>query len=155
MPKTAVRTKEKGNPQSVTILPKNKAVAKKSNAMPARTIKELEAGEANEGEAKSLRGAINGRLTTVEQEVVGSNYSRGNFNEANWEDAQGFRLFVDFWFPTCKAAIDYPDSKEQYEFKVALFKKLKVPYVGVLPGEPLNVETARQQLKAQGATILI
>jgi hypothetical protein len=149
MPATKIR--EAGKPATKTI--RAKAPAPKGPAAPAKTPADWKNEEANETESRSYRGAVRAQPVTPEQCVVNDNYSIGNWSHPSWVDEDENRLTVSLWFPTQKAAIDYPEDEAERNTKVEVFKKLKVAYVGVLPGEPLKVDEARKQLIAQGAKI--
>ncbi len=151
--KAAKRIKESGIPTTKTIRAKDKDIASKSAKMPARTKEDWKREEENEKESRSMRGAIGGAPETIEQMVAGDNYSKANWGDPAWKSEGGRQLVVSFWFPTQRCAIDYPNSEEELKSKKAAFKKAKVAYVGVLPGQPLKVDEARAQLKAQGAKI--
>jgi len=142
-------TREAGMPAERIL----RAKAPKQAKRPARSTKDWKDEEENEGASRSLRGPQGGHPLSPEQIVVGDNYSIGNWGAPNWLDDEGNRLTVAIWFPTQNAAIDYPEDEDELKVKRAVFKKLKVPYVGVLPGQPLQVEEARKQLRAQGARI--
>lgn len=157
MAATATKTRKTpaGQPAALTIPAKDPAKAKATKQRPARSTKDWKDEEANEQDGKSHRGYAGARLETVEQTVVGDNYSISNWGHPTWVDDDGARLSVSFWYPTQKAAIDYPDTQDELDTKIKVFKKLKVAYIGVLPGEPLRVEDARESLKEQGADIHI
>jgi hypothetical protein len=147
----ATRSREAGAPAHRTI--KAKQPKSKAPQPPARTPKDWKDEERNEDEGRSVRGAQGGKAVTPEQIVVGDNYSIGNWGLPTWQDDDGNRLIVSYWFPTQKVAIDYPYTKAELKTKEAVFKKLKVAYIGVLPGEPLEIDKAQAELRKQGAKI--
>lgn len=121
---------------------------------PAKSAKDWKEEEENESTPVNLRGNAGGKPNTIEQELVGSNYSIGNWGHPDWKDGEN-RFSVTFWFPAVKAAVDYPDSEEEAEAKAAVLKKLKVPYLAILPGQPIQMEEGRRLLLAQGAKISV
>lgn len=147
------RTKEAGRPAARVLPAKSPAKAAATRNAPARSTKDWKDEEANEGQAKSHRGPAGGPVSTPEEAVAGDNYHIANWSDPAWIDDAGERLTVSLWFPTQRVALDYPEDEAERNTKIAVFKKLKVPYVGVLPGQPLKVDEARKQLLAQGAKI--
>lgn len=144
--------------KSVPGLPAEKIVkakaAKAEEKKPATSVKDWKQEEENEGESKSVRGTVGGKLLTIEQEVVGSNYSKSNWDDSAWLVPEtGQRMTVSYYFPSAKAIIDYPRTHEEARIKTAAFKALKVPYIAVLEGEPLDINEARASLRAQGAEV--
>jgi hypothetical protein len=147
------RTTEAGRPAARTLSAKSPAKAKAAKRAPARSTKDWKDEEANETDSKSYRGKAGGPVTTPEEAVAGDNYHIANWSHPDWQDDEDNRLTVSLWFPTQRVALDYPEDEAERDTKIAVFKKLKVPYVGVLPGQPLKVDEARKQLLAQGAKI--
>lgn len=154
MPKLKDRPKNSpvGKPAAKVLVAKDPELAKPK--APITTMKQAREEEENEQEAKSLRG-VPGKMVTPEDHVVGSNYSIGNFFDLKWKDSKGNQLYVSLWYPTQRAAIDFPEDKAEFDIKTEAFKALKVPYIGILPGKPLKPDDARESLKAQGAKINI
>lgn len=154
-----LKTKEKdrkapaGQPAEKVQGPK----AEKKGYTPAKTTQDWKDREAAEASPKDLSGLSNGkemRLSTVEQEVAQSNFSKSNWSTPDWKVPGSSQLmYVSYFFPASKCIIDYPVSQEEADIKTDAFEKLKVPYVYVLAGHPLNVNKARQMLIDQGARI--
>lgn len=160
MPATKTRTFT-GSKKPAAALVKPKVQAPKAASAPITTLQQGREEEANEPNPQPVRPLAGGQPKTPEDFVVGDNYSIANYSvidgqhpERNWVDEKGNRLWVSKWYPTQQAIIDYPDDQAEFEVKTALFKKLGVAYVGVLPGQPLKAQEARDMLKAQGAKIL-
>lgn len=132
------------------------AVSDEPKKSGTKTLQEFKQDEQEEAVPKDVHGVAGKRmrLATVEQEVVGSNFSRSDWYRPDWLLPEtGQIMTVSLFFPSVNCAIDYPSSEEEGKLKAAAFKKLKIPYVAVLAGVPLNVDDARRMLLEQGARI--
>lgn len=121
-----------------------------------KTLADFKADEEAEHSPKDLRGQAGSRmkLETVEQEVMGSNFSKSPWTSPAWVIPGGnVQMTVSYWFPSVGAIIDYPDTEAEATIKTKAFKTLKIPYISILPEEPLNIEEARAKLRAQGAKV--
>lgn len=119
----------------------------------ARTTKDWKEEEQNEETSRPVRAHIGGRLTDPDDIVVGSSYKFLHWSDPAWKDKAGDRITVSCYYPTQGVIIDYPDTQAEADAKREAFKADKVPYIAILPGEPLKAEAARVELRKQGAKL--
>lgn len=140
-----------GNPASKTINPRVKA-SEKAPRKPAKSLKDWKDEEATEAESKPVRPYVGGPLTSAEDIVVGEGYKFINWADPAWVPGKQSPTVYAF-YPSARVIVDYPGDLEELEAKQAFFKEAKIPYLGVLPGEPLKSDEAKALLRKQGAKI--
>ncbi len=136
-----------------TVLARKQPGEKKSTPQKIKTLKEGAEEEKQEAESRPVRAYAGQAMISPEDIVVGDNYKFINWSDPKWLDKDGARVTVVYFYPTQKVAVDFPNSEEELKIKQAFFKGLKIPYLGILPGEPLRADEARRELKQQGAKL--
>ncbi len=140
-------------PATKQVLARKTAAEKKAPRKPNKSLKDFKEEEATEADTQPVRPFAGQKPVTPEDIVVGDNYKFVNWSDAKWVDKEGKKVMVAYFYPTQNVAIDFPDTVEDLKAKQAFFKSIKLPYLGVLPGEPLRAVEARRELKQLGAKI--
>lgn len=116
---------------------------------PAKKVQDWKDEEAQEQDSSPVRAYVGGPISEPEDMVVGDNYKIINAGRPEWIK-DGKRFYVSCWYPTRQAIIDYPMDEAERKEKQELFKGLKLPYLGILQNEPLELDAARETLAKQG-----
>lgn len=136
-----------------TVLARKQPGEKKEAAKPAKSLKDWKDEEQQEAESRPVRPFAGQAMISPEDIVVGDNYKFTNWSNPAWVDKDGARVMTAYYYPSQNVAVDFPDTTEELKIKQAFFKGLKIPYLGILPGQPLRADEARRELKQQGAKL--
>lgn len=117
---------------------------------PAKKVEDWKQEEAEETDSQPVSAYVGGPITEPEDLVIGDSYKIVNCGRPEWITQDGARLYVSCYYPTQKAIIDYPMDEMERKQKQDFFKGIKLPYLGILQDEPLELEEGRKTLSAQG-----
>ena len=141
------------DPASATILPQGRQAGRRG---PAQNVKDWADEEAMEDKGRSVRGFTGQPPSTPEDHIAGTGYKLLNCDWPvdptlpRWINPEnGHKYRVSIYYPTCPLIIDYPASVQARDEKAEIFASVKMPYIAIMPGQPVSVEKAQAEVRKQ------